>query len=279
MIYTFGSINADHIYYVPRLPQPGETLAASSLSRGLGGKGANQSVAASRAGSRVAHIGTVGRDGSWAVEALRGYGVDTTHIAECEAPTGHAIIAVDPRAENFIIIYAGANSEQSLSRVEAALSHAGGRDILLLQNETNLQVEAAKLAQTKGMTVIYSAAPFSTQAVRPVLRHVDLLVMNALEAAQLCFRPSCRMIVTRGSEGVDLIEGDARVNVPAFPVQPVDTTGAGDCFIGYVAAGLDQGMELADAMRLGSAAAALQIQRPGAADAIPSRETVDAFLG
>jgi ribokinase len=278
MIYSFGSINADYIYRVPRLPKPGETLAAITILRGLGGKGANQSVAAARAGAAVRHIGAVGHDGRWAVDELRGYGVETTHIAELDTPSGHAIIYVDLKGENCIVICKGANCAQSTSCLEAALSDAKRQDTLLVQNETNLQVEAARMAKAKGMKVIYSAAPFSDQAVQAVLPHVDLLIMNSVEASQLARKPSCRMIVTRGKDGVDLIECDARLHVPAVPAKAVDTTGAGDCFAGYLAAGLDQGMEMVDAIHLGVAAAALQIQRHGTASAVPTRQEVDAFL-
>lgn len=286
MIYNLGSINADYTYRVPHLPAPGETLAASDLLRGLGGKGANQSVAAALAGSHVCHIGAVGSDGAWAVDAMAGYGVDTSHIAQVDAPTAHAIINVDPAGENAIVIFPGANENQSLNRLEAAFSNAGIGDSLLLQNETNLQVEAAKLAKDKGLRVIYSAAPFAAPAVQAMLPHVDLLVMNAVESEQLSDAlgvslsglPVPQLLITHGANGVDWIEAGNTLHIDAFPVTPVDTTGAGDCFIGYVAAGLDQGLDPAAALRLGAAAAALQVQKPGTAQAIPTRADVDAFL-
>ena len=286
MIYTLGSINADYIYRVPHLPAPGETLAATHLSRELGGKGANQSVAVARAGRGVSHIGAVGQDGGWAVTALEGYGVDCTHVATVDAPTAHAVINVDPSGENAIVIFPGANREQSLTRLDMALTHAEPGDYLLLQNETNLQAEAAELAKSKGMTVVYSAAPFAADAVQAVLDHVDILVMNAVEAAQLTAAlgisaadlPVSAMIVTRGADGADWIAQGQTTHVPALPADPVDTTGAGDCFIGYTIAGLDEGLSPQDAMRLGAAASALQVQRPGTAGAIPSRADVNALL-
>lgn len=278
MIYNLGSINADYTYRVPHLPEPGETIAAQSLTRGLGGKGANQSVAATLAGSDVCHIGAVGENGEWALDALNAFGVVTDHIVRVDAPTAHAIINVDTQGENAIVIFPGANQKQSLSQLEAALADAKPRDILLLQNETNLQVEAAKCAQSLGMFVIYSAAPFSADAVAQILPHVDLLVTNAVEAAQLSVVPQCSQIITRGADGADWREKDQVTHVPAFSVTPVDTTGAGDCFIGYVAAGLDQGLSPTEALRLGSAASALQVQKIGTADAIPTKAEVDLFL-
>ena len=278
MIYNLGSINADHTYRVPHLPAPGETIAALSISRGLGGKGANQSVAAALAGSEVCHIGAIGQDGDWALDALNGFGVATDRVMKVNAPTAHAIINVDAEGENAIVIFPGANQEQSLTQVESALADAKPRDILLLQNETNLQIEAAKLAQSIGMFVIYSAAPFSADAVANILPHIDLLVTNAVEAAELTVAPQCHQIITRGADGADWKEKDQIMHAPAFSVDPVDTTGAGDCFIGYVAAGLDQGLSPNEAMRLGSAASALQVQKIGTADAIPARAEVDLFL-
>lgn len=286
MIYNLGSINADYIYQVPHLPVPGETLAATALTRELGGKGANQSVAASRAGVQVIHVGAVGPDGAWAISELEGHGVDCTHVTMLDSTTGHAIINVDTSGENAIVIFPGANQEQSLTDVEAAFMVAGQGDFLLLQNETNLQADVAKLARSKDMTVVYSAAPFSPDSVRAVLPYVDILVMNSVEFSQLTDvlgdtisdLPAMVQIVTKGSAGVDWIENETTRHVPAPKVKPVDTTGAGDCFAGYVVAGLAEGMPPEEALRLGTSAAALQIQRRGTAGAIPIRSDVNALL-
>ena len=287
-IFNLGSINVDHFYAVPHLPAPGETLAATHYSTGLGGKGANQSVAAALAGASVVHIGSVGRDGAAMVSRMREFGVDCGHVSILEIPTAHAIINVDPEGENAIVIFSGANLEQSLTHLESAISAASQGDMLILQNETNRQIEAARRARARGLPVIYSAAPFSATAVQEIMPHVDLLVMNAVEARQLSEAlslslpqiPVPHLLITKGAEGSTWHdqEDGTEIHVPAFPVTPVDTTGAGDCFIGYVAAGLNQGMEPEAAMRLGAAASALQVQRPGTAEAIPTREEVDAFL-
>ena len=287
-IYNLGSINIDLFYSVPHFPKPGETLAATSHSTGLGGKGANQSVAAALAGSDAVHIGAVGRDGGWAIERMRHFGVDTAHVITVDTPTAHAIINVDPRGENAIVIFSGANLEQSLTQVNSTLSAASHGDILLLQNEAALTIEAATKAKSRGLYVIYSAAPFDADAVRAVLPFVDLLVMNDVETEHLTRHMNLKiadldvphLLITHGSKGAtwhDLGTGD-KIDVPAFVVKPVDTTGAGDCFIGYVAAGLDQGLSPRDAMRRASAASALQVTRPGTADAIPTGAEVSDFL-
>ncbi len=287
-VFNLGSINADHFYSVPHLPQPGETLAATSFSTGLGGKGANQSVAAALAGSKSIHIGAVGPDGGWAIKKLSEYGVDTGNIPDVETPTGHAIINVDQAGENAIVIFSGANDKQSLTLVKTALNGADKGDILLLQNETNLQEEAANTAKNCGLFVIYSAAPFSADATTKLMPYADLIVVNDIEAAQLTETlslaladlPVANVLITHGANGSTwrVQASGEEIFVPAFNVDPVDTTGAGDCFIGYTAAGLDQGLSNGDAMRLGSAAAALKVTRRGTADAIPTRAEVDAFL-
>ncbi|MCH2076677.1 MAG: ribokinase [Rhodobacteraceae bacterium] len=284
-IYCVGSINADHFYDVPHIPAPGETLAGANFRIGLGGKGANQSVAAAKAGAEVVHIGAVGADGAWAVERLSALGVGTDHILTVEEPTAHAIINVAADGENAIVIYSGANLCQSEDEIAAALKSAKPGDRLILQNEASLQVEAAQMAKAAGLEVIYSAAPFSTEAVEAILPHTDILVVNDVEAAQLSESlnvdvadlPVKGMLVTRGADGADFIAPGDVTHVDAHQVTPVDTTGAGDTFLGYFVAGLDQGMSVADAMGLASAAGALKVTRPGTADAIPSRKDVEAF--
>lgn len=282
-VYNLGSINLDHVYRVPHLPQPGETLSAVDYTVGLGGKGANQSVAVAKAGAAIRHIGCVGREGTWALGRLRDYGVDVSRVTIGEQPTGHAIINVDPGGENAIVIFPGANHGIDAAAMIEALADGVSGDTLMIQNETSLQVEAARIAQQKRMFVVYSAAPFDAEAVRAILPHVSLLVVNEGEAAQLQValngRPEVDMVITRGSKGAEWISvGAEPVFQPAFRVTPVDTTGAGDTFIGTLVAGIDLGLSRVEAMRRAAAAAALQVTRPGAAQAIPTAQEVNAFL-
>jgi len=287
-VFNLGSINVDQFYQVPHLPKPGETLPATAHRTGLGGKGANQSVAVAQAGSDVRHLGTIGRENRWVLDRLGDFGVDVSHIGTSEMPTGHAIIMVDDAGENSIITFAGANYDQSLARIETALSAAGAGDILMLQNEVSCKDEAVRIAREKGLFVAYSAAPFRADVAARLLPSVDLLVLNEIEAQQLSSAMGCEvakipvpnLIVTRGARGavwIDTATGEGKA-IDAFVVEPVDTTGAGDCFIGYVIAGLDQGLARNAALRLGAAAASIKVTRPGTADAIPSRAEVDAFL-
>lgn len=285
-IFNLGSINADHVYSVPHLPLPGETLAAIGFAVGLGGKGTNQSVAAARAGSEVFHIGAVGPDGAWARDKLAELGVNVDGVAQISTPTGHAIINVDSNAENAIVLFQGANVALNEDEIARALEAAKAGDTLLMQNETSHQAFAAEIAQKRGVRVVYSAAPFSIEAVRAVLPFVSMLAMNEGEADQLCAAletdianlPVAETLVTFGSKGAQWRGNGEVLNVESFSVAPVDTTGAGDTFAGYFAAACDQGLERMESLKLASAAAAIKVTRAGAAEAIPARADVDLFL-
>ena len=286
MLFNLGSINTDHIYRLPHLPRPGETLAALTYDRGLGGKGANQSVAALNAGAEVVHIGAIGQGDAWIEGALAGHGLSLDAVARVSAATGHAIIALDAGGENHIILHPGANRQQDGALIARVLADARPGDALLLQNETSHQVEAAALARARGADVFYSAAPFDIAALRAILPHATHLLMNAVEAAQLAEAtgqgladlPVKAVIVTRGADGADWIGAGGTLHLPAFKVTPVDTTGAGDCFAGSLAARLSMGDGPEQAMRYASAAAALQVTRLGAAGAMPKQAEVLGLL-
>lgn len=278
-IWNLGSINLDLVYGMDRLPGRGETVSAATKAEFLGGKGANMSVAVARAAARVCHIGAVGADGRWAVERLMEYGVDTGHIVQVDVPTGHAIVAVEGSGENQIIIFPGANRDIPVERLRAALTQAQTGDFLVMQNETNAQIEAARLGHDMGLTVCYAAAPFEAEAVQAVLAYLDLLILNAVEAAQLehaLSRPVTDLavrdvIVTLGARGARWISterGSDQV-FAARQVQAVDTTGAGDTFTGYVLAGLDRGMPMPQAISQAVLAASIMVTRRGTADVIP----------
>jgi ribokinase len=285
-IYNLGSVNIDHVYRVPHLPVPGETLASTSFNSGLGGKGANQSIAIARAGGQVFHIGAVGADGGWLVDQMADAGVDTRYLSVIDVPTGHAIINVDDAGENVIVLFTGANRALTEDMVNNALSDAGADDWLLLQNETNLGVYVARVAKGKGMRVAYAAAPFDAEAAASMLPVTDLLAVNHIEAAQLSDAlgvdaadlPVDQVLITRGADGATLQSGGEEISVAAFNVDPVDTTGAGDTFLGYYLAAVDLGRSAKEALSFASAASAIQVTKMGAAVAIPMAEEVEAFL-
>lgn len=284
-IYNLGSINADLFYHVPHLPGPGETLAANSLTKGLGGKGANMSVAASRGAALVSHIGAVGTDGTWAKQRLLEYGVDTRHIAILEEiATGHAVINVEQGGENAIVLFPGANHEITERAVGKALSESARGDTLLVQNETNQQAYAAKMGHELGMYVAYAAAPFDAEAVKAVMPYLDFLILNEIEAAQLTEATGmgiedlqvADVVVTLGEKGCRWTNSVKRTakDFPAHSVEVVDTTGAGDTFTGYLLAGLDRGMPMEQAIGLAMKAGALMVMREGTADVIPDLKEV-----
>ena len=285
-IYNLGSVNIDHVYRVPHLPEPGETLASTSFNSGLGGKGANQSIAVAKAGGQVLHIGAIGADGGWLADQMADAGVDTRFLSVIDVPTGHAIINVDDAAENVIVLFTGANRALTEEMVNEALSGAGAGDWLLLQNETNLGVYAAKTAKAKGLRVAYAAAPFDAEAAAAMLPVTDLLAVNHIEAAQLSEAlgvlatdlPVAQVLITRGADGATLQTGGEEISVDAFKVDPVDTTGAGDTFLGYFLAALDLGRSAKDALTFASGASAIQVTKVGAAVAIPVAAEVEAFL-
>ena len=190
--------------------------------------------------------------------------------------------------ENAIVILAGANRQQSVDRIEHALNEAQPGDLLLLQNETDKQVEASRIAKQKGLSVVYSAAPFDAQAVRDVLSNIDTLLLNEVEADQLekslnqrlISLPVEQIVVTLGAKGARWIDtkSGAQWDVAGERVKAVDTTGAGDTFAGYFAVGFHEGMRPEDALKFAGRAAALKVTRHGAADAIPTRAEVASFL-
>ncbi|MEM7441599.1 MAG: ribokinase [Pseudomonadota bacterium] len=285
MILNFGSINLDLVYRVAHLPTAGETLHSSSFERFLGGKGINQSIAVAQSGAQVRHIGCVGADGGWVCDEIENFGVRLDDIATVDLPTGHAIICVDDAGENQIVLASGANQGFSHTQIEAALGSADPGDWVILQNETNLVADIAKAAKARGLMVCYSAAPFDAMAVADLLPYLDLLAVNegeaaALEAAQ--GKPATKLgvphvLITRGSDGAVFHSDGTVYEQNSFPVTPVDTTGAGDTFLGAFMARFIE-TDPATALRFAAACAAMQVTGAGAAGAIPAKADVEAFL-
>ncbi len=285
MILNFGSINLDLVYQVPHLPAPGETLASTSYERFVGGKGINQSIAASRAGASVCHIGCLGPDGGWLRDQLDGFGLSLEEIATVNTPTGHAVIFVDENAENQIVLFGGANQAFTRDHVDAALNKSKAGDWVLLQNETNLGPQIAQDARSRGLKVAYSAAPFDANAVRAMLDHVNLLALNEGEASALAEaigqHPATlgidHILITKGAHGAELHSSGQVIQQDSFVVDAVDTTGAGDTFLGAFMARFVDG-DANGALRFAAGAAALQVTRRGAAAAIPTSTEVEEFL-
>lgn len=282
-VLNLGSINIDHVYQMPQFVQPGQTLASTRYNMGAGGKGFNQSIALARAGVGVAHLGCIGPDGEWLRETLSADGVDCGHLGEALEPTGHAIIQVVPGGENAIVLHAGANCSVTISQVERALRGADAGDWFLCQNETSCVPEALRLARSAGLKTAYNAAPVDARVGANALEFVDFLFVNETEANALghghsmkekleflkAVNPGMDIIVTLGAEGAIWSGPEVfhKVSPPACKV--VDTTAAGDTFIGYCLAALIGQRSPEESLALASRAAAICVSREGAASSIP----------
>ncbi|MGI5867822.1 MAG: ribokinase [Kiritimatiellia bacterium] len=299
-IYNLGSINIDHVYAVDHFVRPGETMTSRGLASHAGGKGFNQSVALARAGAQVVHIGAIGADGRALLAALERDGVDVSAITvEAETPTGHAIIQVDPQGRNCIIVAPGANATLTPDAVRAALAAAKPGDLLLAQNETSAIAEAIRDAKARGLRVALNPAPMDGRVETQPLELVDTLVVNEIESVQLLdlhgvaapgsptaalealrrLHPHAQIIMTLGEDGAIAADTDGAVSqVPAFRVQAVDTTAAGDTFTGFFLASQARGVTTTEALRLASAAAAIAVTRHGAAPSVPTINEVEAWL-
>lgn len=297
MITVFGSINIDLVTSVERIAAPGETVLGPSYAMIPGGKGANQALAARRAGAEVALVGATGRDGfaNPALALLRDAGVVLDDVAEVDAPTGAAFIAVDAGGQNAITVAAGANAETRASQIRATTFRQGG--LLLLQREVpDREGEAAAhMARTAGVRTVLNLAP-SGLVSDTYLRRIDIMVVNEHEAADLAaalglgpdhdvlaqhlrraFGVSAT-VVTLGSEGVIGWEAGEAHRVPCPKVEVIDTTAAGDSFVGAFAAALDAGLPFTEALRHGTAAGSLACTRAGAQTSIPLKAEIEALL-
>ena len=280
-IYNLGSINIDYIYTLPHLVRAGETLAATQTQSALGGKGANQSIAIARAGGQVCHGGMINQaDASW-LDQMRAAGVNLEHILYGDTATGHAIVAVDQASgENQIILSPSSNANIPDDLTKKLLADAKEGDWALAQNETNQTVGFLKAAKAKGLSICYSAAPFLADITAELLPLVDLLIVNEGEFQDLKNHVGHddwgldHLIVTKGAAGAEYQGIDGAFKITAHHVNAIDTTGAGDTYLGYVLAGLDQGNPIKDVMALAGKAAALQVTRLGASTAIPTLSDV-----
>jgi ribokinase len=300
-VAVVGSINADLAAFGSPLPRPGETVIGTDFSLVLGGKGANQAIAAVRAGAPTYLIGAVGDDffRSLTLDALAEEGVDVTAVRIVDGLTGIAHIRVDAvSAQNDIMIIPNANHQLSADEVEAALRSLRDHvSVVLVQLEIPLSVvqRVAEVCQDYELRLVLDPAP--AQPLPPqVWPGVFLVKPNELEAEALTGipvtdRPSAEQaagwfldrgvsvaMITRGAHGVILVGPDGAAEYPAFPAAPVDTTAAGDAFCGALGASLASGALLADALRRGLAAGALAVTVRGASTSLPTAEAVDAFL-
>jgi len=292
IVYNFGSINIDHVYRVSHFVRPGETMTSDAYQQVLGGKGANQSIALARANCEVKHVGCIDESDVRLLKILEQSDVDTSLICQGNTPTGHAIIQVNNEAENAIVLFAGANHQLSVDHIENVLSKASANDWVLLQNETNHIELIVRRAKHYGLRVAFNPAPMAVDVVKPLVEHVDLLIVNEVEAMDLCgvesvdlaqqqlqsSYPDLKTILTLGRQGVRHIHQNNVIEVPAFKVDAIDTTAAGDTFIGFCLAGLQSSLTIEQVLRQACAASALCVTQVGASSAIPTLSQVRTFM-
>lgn len=299
-ILVVGSVNIDLVVRVPAIPRPGETVIGGSFTSVGGGKGANQAVAAARAGGQVGFVGRIGADamGDAATAALQAEGIDTSCLTrDPAAASGVALILVDERGENSIAVAPGANDGLRPEHVDAARGLIDRADLLLLQLEIPLETaaHAVSLANAADVPVILNPAP-----ARPLpddlLRRIAILTPNETEAAVLANAPvtdeksagraargllargPTGVIVTLGGRGSLVVTAEAEARVPAVPLVAVDTVAAGDIFNGCLAVAIAEGSDLPAAIRFATAAAGISVTRRGAQASAPRRAEIEAML-
>ena len=289
-ILNFGSLNIDHVYKVPHMVKPGETLSSEGLDHFAGGKGANQSVALAKAGLEVFHAGKIGPDGTWLLELLERFGVNTQFVRAYDGPTGHTVIQVTPEGENSIILFGGGNQSITSDEIRDTFSRFDRGDYVVLQNEINLMPEILRAARDRGMTICLNPAPMDGRVASWPLEYVDLLVVNEIEGQELSGTegsfdvildaltlryPDTDILMTVGKEGAYFGRNGTREHVPIVDSPVVDTTAAGDTLFGSFLSSRIAGMGVREAMERATRAAALTVSRPGAMESIPLAAELD----
>jgi ribokinase len=299
-VTVVGSLNMDLVIRSPRIPLPGETIIGSGFHIVPGGKGANQAVAAARLGAQVSMVGRVGNDAfaTPLLDSLAAAGIDSACVArDPEHATGVALIVVDDAGENSIVVASGANRQLSPLEVEAASSAIRAAEVLLLQLEVPLEtvIRAARIARAHEVQIVLNPAPARTVPTE-LLSLVDVLVPNEHEAALMAGRSvddwtraeaatrsllssgAGTVILTLGDRGALLARGQTMERFPAFDVEPVDTTAAGDAFMAGFAVALAEGRALAEAVHWGNAAGALATTKLGAQPSLPTRQALEHLI-
>ncbi|MDO4848468.1 MAG: ribokinase [Coriobacteriia bacterium] len=291
-VLTLGSLNLDFIYRVDHIVASGETIGAGDVQTRCGGKGLNQSIALARGGADVAHAGIVGADGDMLLDICRESGVDVSRVRVDEGRSGHAIIQVDSRGQNSIILFGGTNRAVTQDYIDRALDGYGAGDVIVLQNEINMLPQVIAAAAARGMRVVLNPSPYDDRIDECDLGLVWLFFVNEIEGEQLTGEseparildvfaeryPKANVVLTLGSEGAVAQFGGERFEQPIIPTTAVDTTGAGDTFTGFFLAEYLRGGDVARAMLTAVQASSIAVSRAGAAPSIPTLAEVRAAL-
>lgn len=282
-VYNLGSLNIDYVYDVEHFVKAGETLASKKMTVFPGGKGLNQSVSLSRAGSKVIHGAVTGKNGEFLLETLKNSGVDISRVKQTDSTCGHAIIQVDRNGENCILLFAGTNYMIDKEYIEEFLSDADKDDILLLQNEINALDLIFDIAEKKGMQIAFNPSPINENIKKLPLSQVDWWFCNEIEAEILFGSrdadeikekfikayPNSNLILTLGKNGARFINKSTDIYQPAYEANVVDTTAAGDTFTGYFISSVIKDGDIKSALDIATKAAAVTVSKKGAAESIP----------
>ncbi|MDC7126383.1 MAG: ribokinase [Spirochaetales bacterium] len=287
-ILNIGSLNIDDVYSLDHFVKPGETIASTAYTQFCGGKGLNQSIALANAGAEIFHAGIIGKDGLFLKERLDKAGVDTSLVKISQTPTGRAIIQVIPEGENCIILFKGANHSLTENDITEMLTPFKKGDLLLLQNEINNIELIINKAFDKGMIIAINPAPMEDSILKLPLNKISIFIVNEIEGEGftgesepaaigekfLNLYPDSKLVLTLGEKGVYYRDNKTTIKVPAEKIKPVDTTAAGDTFIGFFLAGLAEGEDPEKCLQRATKASAITCTRAGAADSIPLRNEV-----
>jgi ribokinase len=287
-ILNFGSLNLDYVYHVDNIVKAGETILSQRLDTYCGGKGLNQSVSIKRAGSQLFHAGKIGKDGGMLKKMLEDSGVNIEYILQSSQVTGHAVIQIDKNGQNSIVLYSGANYDIDRDFIDRVLMQFNLGDLLLLQNEISNVAVIMEKAHEKGMKIALNPSPINAKLFQYPLKYVDWFFLNEIEGYDLTGKnkpeeivmelrnkyPQSAVVLTLGKKGVYYQDVECILKHGIYKVDKVDTTAAGDTFIGYFLAGIAQELEISEILRRASVASSIAISRAGAAQSIPKLEEV-----
>lgn len=288
-ILNFGSLNIDKVYAVEEIVKGGETIDSVSFSESVGGKGLNQSIAVAKAGGNIMHAGCVGKDGEILLQALKDNNVDTSLIKTVETASGQAIIQVDKHGQNCIILFHGTNYEVDKAYIDEVMQDFAQGDILILQNEISNIDYIIEVAKAKQMKIYLNPSPINENLNKYNMQAIDGIFVNEHEGAYLAGKekvedildslaskyPELEIILTFGDKGAYYRHKDINIFQPAYKVDAVDTTAAGDTFTGYFIALRQQGKSIEESLQKASKASSITVSRKGASISIPKIAEVD----
>ena len=284
-VLCYGSLNIDYVYEVPHFVEPGETLSSLSMSKNPGGKGANQAAALAKSGCKTFMAGKIGKDGEFLINTLQSYGVDCSFITISDNPSGHAIIQLDEKKQNSILLFPGENKNITYEEINSVLSHFDKDDWILLQNEINNLSYIINKAKEKGMKVCLNPAPFDESIYNLPFSSIDLLIVNEIEGARMAELnsdnyidildtlkkkiPNTAIIMTVGENGSYYQNKNNRFHQDIVKCKTEDTTAAGDTFIGFFVSSQIKGYSIEKSMEYAAKASSLAVSKKGAMSSVP----------